>query len=128
MKKGILILLAVVAVFGMTGCGEKKLTCKIDNSQLGLEANSTVEIKFKKDTVDSMKVSMDIVVPDEYQDEKKDLMDMFKESYENIKVTETNSGIRIESDGNSSDFVVSGVTGSYGDVKKDFEDLGYTCK
>lgn len=130
MKKGILVLSSLVALVGLTGCG-KKLTCTMDNSQSGLEASSKVEVKFKGDNVDSMKVSMDITVPEEYKDEKQGLIDMFKESYEDVKVTETKNGIRIEADENNSAFAgldIKDKTVSYDDVKKAFEGQGYTCK
>lgn len=130
MKKGILVLSSLVALVGLTGCG-KKLTCTMDNSSLGLEAKSTVEVKFKGDSVDSMKVSMDITIPEEYMDEKDDLINQFKDSYDDVKVTEIKNGIRIEADENSSFFQgldVKDKTVSYDDVKKAFEGQGYTCK
>lgn len=130
MKKGVLVLSSLVALVGLTGCG-KKLTCTMENSQSGLEMKQNVEIKFKDDSVDTMKVTMDITIPDEYKDEKQELIDMFKEEDENIKVTETNDGIRVEADENSdlfADMDIKDKEVSYDDAKKAFENQGYTCK
>lgn len=132
MKKGILVISSLVALVGLTGCG-KKLTCTMENSQLGLEMKQKVEVKFKGDTVDTMKIAMDIVVPDKYKDQKQELIDSFKEEDENMKVTETKDGIRIEADSSSDsslfdEFDVEGKEASYDDVKKAFEAQGYTCK
>lgn len=130
MKKGILVLSSLVALVGLTGCG-KKLTCTMENNSLGLEMKQKVEVKFKGDTVDTMKVSMDITVPDEYKDKKQELIDMFKEEDDSIKVTETKNGIRIEADNDSDIFAemdINGKEASYDDVKKAFEANKYTCK
>lgn len=130
MKKGILVISSLVALVGLTGCG-KKLTCTMENNSLGLEMKQKVEVKFKGDTVDTMKVSMDITVPDEYKDRKQELIDMFKEEDDSIKVTETKNGIRIEADNDSDIFAemdINGKEASYDDVKKAFEAQKYTCK
>ncbi len=133
MKKGLLVLSSLAALVVMTGCGGKKLTCTMDNNSLGLETKSTVEVKFKKDVVDSMKVAMDITIPDEYKDQKDELIEEFKKSEENVKVTETKNGIKVEADSSSnSDFFddldFDDKEVSYDDAKKAFEAQGYTCK
>lgn len=131
MKKGILVLSSLVALIGITGCGGKKLTCTMENNSLGLEMTQKVEVTFKKDKIDDMKVIMDVKVPDEYKDQKQELIDELKDLEEGMKVTETKDGIRAEMTAGEDDFKelnIDSETVSYEDVKKAFEAQKYTCK
>lgn len=131
MKKGILVISSLVALIGLTGCGGKKLTCTMENNSLGLEMSQKVEITFKKDKIDDMKIVMDVKVPDEYKDQKQDLIDELKDLDEGMKVTETKDGIRAEMTADDDDFKefnIDGESVSYDEVKKAFEAKNYTCK
>ncbi len=131
MKKAKIILPALVTLLALTGCGGKKLTCTMSQDSMGMEMKNTVNVTFKDDAFDSMNVVMDITVPEEYADSKQELIDTFKESEEDMKVTETKNGIRLEMSSESEYFEELDVdkdTVTYDQLKALFEDEGYTCK
>ncbi len=131
MKGKLVTLVAVVAVFAMTGCGGKKLACTNSNNIAGIEMNSKVEISFKGDKMNTMKVIMDVKVPDEYKDQKQDLIDELKELDADMKVTETKDGVRAEMTADEDYFKeldIDSTTVSYDELKELFTKQGYTCK
>ena len=129
MKGKLVALVALVSVFVMTGCGGKNLTCTTSNDIAGIEMNSTVKISFKGDKMNDMKVIIDVKVPDEYKDQKQDLVDELKELDENIKVTETKDGVKAEMTADEDYFKqlnIDSETVTYDDLKKAFEAQKYT--
>ena len=131
MKKGKLIVPALVTLVTLTGCGGKKLTCTIAEDTLGMKTNMSVEITFKDDKIDKMNTTVDMALPDEYKDQKQTLIDTLKDSNENMKVTETKDGIRATMSGSISmagELDLDDEIVTYDDVKKELEDQGYTCK
>ena len=103
----------------------------MSQDSMGMEMKNTVNVTFKDDAFDSMNVVMDITVPEEYADSKQELIDTFKESEEDMKVTETKNGIRLEMSSESEYFEELDVdkdTVTYDQLKALFEDEGYTCK
>ncbi len=131
MKGKLVALVAVVAVFVMTGCGSKTLTCTNQNNMAGIEMNSTVKVNFKGDKMDDMKVIMEVKVPDEYKDQKQDLIDELKEIDENIKVTETKDGVKAEMTADEDYFKelnIDSTTVTYDELKEAFTKQSYTCK
>lgn len=132
MKKGKLLLALPIVALALTGCGgSKTLTCTNSTTTSGMETKSTVEIKFNKNTVDAMNVTMDMKVPDEYKDQKQTLIDTLKTSMKGMDVSETKDGIRIKADSNSEyfdSFNIDKKNAKYDDAKKAFEAQGYKCK
>lgn len=131
MNKSKLIVPALITLVTLTGCGGKKLSCTMEQSSLGLENKTTIQFNFKEDKINSMKATIEMVLPDEYKDQKQDLIDELKDSDENITVTETKNGIKATITGDSDQLEELGLddeTVNYEDVKKELEDQGYTCK
>ena len=131
MKKGKLVVLALVTLVTLTGCGGKKLACTMSEKTLGIQNNMSVEVTFKDNKVDKMKAIVDMVLPNEYKEQKQTLIDNIKDSNENIEVIETKDGIRTTISGSSDmagELDLNEDIVTYDDVKKEFEAQGYTCK
>lgn len=132
MKKGKLALLLPVAALALTGCGSSKtLTCTKTETSEGMETKAAVEIKFKKDTVEAMNLTIDLKLPEEYKDQKKELMDTYKNMMSGVDVKETKDGIQITADSDSEyfdSFDIDKGKAKYEDAKKAFEDQGFKCK
>lgn len=133
MKKGKIALLLPVFALALTGCGNtsKTLTCTNTEKTDGIETKAEVAIKFKKDTVESMNLTIDLKLPDEYKDQKKELMDTYKSMMSGVDVKETKDGIKITADSDSEyfdSFNIEKGTAKYEDAKKAFEGQGFKCK
>ena len=130
--KGIKIgLLTFCSLAVLTGCGNKNLSCTMESSTSGMNTTNNVEINFKNDKVEKMKVVMDIEVHDEYKDQKQTLIDSLKQADKTMEVKETKKGIQVTADENSSYFSKLNLNDNkakYSDVKKALEDGGFTCK
>jgi len=134
MKKA---LVSLVLILGLTGCGEKSLTCTITETESDFEMSNQVIIKFNKDeSIKGVNMVMNVVIPDEYSSYKTQFINSFKEqdSYkeieENSTIVETDNGFKITVSGNTE--LIEGLTNdddtiSYDALKKAFTDEGYTC-
>ncbi|MCI8446622.1 MAG: hypothetical protein HFH31_03905 [Bacilli bacterium] len=130
MKRSKLLLVSLFAVLALTGCGKKNLTCTMDSNISGMESKTTVSIKFNGNKVDSMKSAVDVTLPDSMKDQKQTLIDSYKNSEaasDDVKVSETNDGFRVEASANAKDLGIED-SAKYDDVKKVLESAGYTCK
>ena len=105
MKKGKWLAASLLVLLTMTGCGSKGLTCTSESNSLGMEMKNTIKVNFKGDKVDSMKVTVDVTLPDSLKDQKQTMIDSFKENgdVENAKVTETKNGFKVEGSANAKD-------------------------
>ena len=131
MKKTKLVVPALITLVTLTGCGGKKLTCTMSEKTLGIQNNMSVVVTFKNNKVDKMKATVDMILPDEYKDQKQTLIDTLKDSNKNIEVIETKDGIRTTISGNSDmagELDLDDEIVTYDDVKKEFEEQGYNCK
>lgn len=133
MKKIKFVILPLVALLVLSGCGSKKtLTCTNEMTMSGMETKVTAEIEFNKDKIEAMKVVMDMDLPEEYKDQKQTLIDTFEQSGTGMKAEETKNGIRITADQDSKyvadTFGIKGTEANYDDVKDAFESQNYTCK
>ena len=131
MKKTKLVVPALITLVTLTGCGGKKLTCTMSEKTLGIQNNMSVVVTFKNNKVDKMKATVDMILPDEYKDQKQTLIDTLKDSNKNIEVIETKDGIRTTISGNSDmagELDLGDEIVTYDDVKKEFEEQGYNCK
>lgn len=129
MKKGKWILASLLVLFTLTGCGQKGLTCTTETSSTGMEMKSTVTAKFKGDKLNSMKVSVDVTLPDSLKEQKKTMMESFKNdsTVKNAKIEETKNGFKLEGSANAKDLGTDD-NAKYDDVKKALENSGYKCK
>lgn len=97
----------------------------------GMEMEAKVEVSFNGDKMDTMKLTMDIAVPEEYADQKDELIELFADNEEGVTAVETSKGIRITADSDSEFFEeldIDSNTVTYDDLKKTLEDKGYSCK
>ena len=129
MKKGKWLAASLLVLLTMTGCGSKGLTCTSESNSLGMEMKNTIKVNFKGDKVDSMKVTVDVTLPDSLKDQKQTMIDSFKENgdVENAKVTETKNGFKVEGSANAKDLGTDN-NAKDDDVKKALEGSGYKCK
>ena len=129
MKKGKWLAASLLVLLTMTGCGSKGLTCTSESNSLGMEMKNTIKVNFKGNKVDSMKVTVDVTLPDSLKDQKQTMIDSFKENgdVENAKVTETKNGFKVEGSANAKDLGTDN-NAKYDDVKKALEGSGYKCK
>lgn len=130
MRKGKLVLLSLLSVLVLTGCGKKELVCTMNTSQSGVNMDSTVTVKFDGDTVEDMNLVMDMEIPESLQSSK----DVLKSTYEalDFKVEDSDKGFKLTADAESKYFKDNLKLGEsklkYDDAKKQLEDSGFTCK
>ena len=131
MKKKLFAAVTVAAIpLLLTGCGGKKLTCTMKENNY----EAKMSMVYKKDKLDSMKVTMTISDATEEQSKQTDLCKNFieaeftkdavkscKSSYKNKKIT-VNATLNVKK---LSDDILSS---KYDDAKKGLESSGYTCK
>ena len=129
MKKGKWILASLLVLFTLTGCGQKELTCTTEESTMGVEMKNTITAKFKGDKLNHMKVSVDVTLPDSLKEQKKKMMESFKNdsSVKEAKIKETKNGFKVEGSANAKDLGTD-EKAKYDDVKKALEKSGYKCK
>jgi len=130
MKRGKLVLLSLVTVLVLTGCGKKELTCTMSAEQNGVNMEQTIEVKFDGNTIDDMSIVMDVEIPENLSSQK----DTFKTTYEalDFKVEEIDKGLRLTADRDSKyvkeNLDLGESKANYDDAKKQFENAGYKCK
>lgn len=151
MKKVMSFLLVLVAVVLLTGCGSgKTLTCTNTEEQNGASMKQTVEMKFKKDKVTNVKMTLETkAVDSSVKEQWSTVSSMLESMYGNtkdvdgIKVTTKNDDknfnytVTVAIDvkkAKEEDLAEYDMTGSldsevtYEDMKKDAEASGFTCK
>ena len=131
MKKIKMVILPIIAVLVLSGCGSKNLTCTMSTTTSGMKTDSTVEIGLKSNKVETMKVTIDVEIPDEYKDQKQTIIETFENMGTGMKAKETDKGIRVTADENSSFFDAYNIKDGkvkYDDIKEAFEAQNYTCK
>ncbi len=139
--KYIFIALAVIAIAAIAYLviGGKKLTCTMNQSNLGIEMEANANFKFNGNKAKSVSIVMTIKFPEIYQSEMDSTVDRLKEQYkaaeeEGVKVDiKTNaSTITVTVDAKNDNFslidVSSGSDMSYDAIKKSMETEGFTCK
>jgi uncharacterized lipoprotein YehR (DUF1307 family) len=131
MKKSKIVLLSLVSVLVLSGCGKKELTCTMDSSTAGMTTKTTVDIKLDGSTLDSMNVALDVTIPDEYKDQKDQIIENLKASDESFKVSETKNGVKLTAGSDSKyfeNFDLKDKKVDYDEVKEVFEKAGFECK
>ena len=129
MKKGKMLIASLLVLFTMTGCGSKTLTCTSEYKESGVEMGYSISAKFKSDKLNSMKVSVDVTLPENLMSQKQTMIDTMKDTkeIENAKITETKDGFKVEGIANAKELGTDN-NASYDDVKKTLEAAGYKCK
>lgn len=129
MKSGKLVLLSLVTILVLTGCGKKELTCTMSQTQNGVKMDSEVVIEFDGKTVEDMNMTMDVEIPESLQEQK----ELLKSSFEaqTFKVEESEKGFKLTADAESKffkDLKLGESKASYDDTKEALEVQGFTCK
>ena len=136
MKKVLLIIVAVLSITLIAGCGSKKtLHCSSEQNTNGVVTSSTIDVTFNGNTAEKIDVAISITVPDSFVS----YLDTFKSTLETQreKLESTGYTVNIETNGNVVSLKASGTdktlsdeekTGNYEATKKSYESQGLTCK
>lgn len=128
-KRYILILLFIVLL--LTGCGNKKtLTCTSIDEASTLKKYSTLTIKVNENKIDDMKFVVDIIFPQEYQNQRQAMINEIKTSKPYMQAVLITDGIRLITEDKNDSFI--GIPTdqeiSYNELKEVLELQDYTCK
>lgn len=139
MKKYLVVLVAMLLV--VTGCGGKKLTCTLDET----DQKSTVAMEFDKDNVvTNIKMTVSVPLEKELTAEEKEYMESYMGlmcaafDYEGVTCkAETgsksvdvviNMDMKKMDDATKDEMGYSKEEATYDAMKKSLEESGYTCK
>lgn len=129
MKRGKLVLLSLITVLVLTGCGKKELTCTMSTEESGAKIDSTVVVKFGGKTVEDMNMTMDVEIPESLQAQKEVLRAFYEKA--DFKVEDSETGLKLTADADSKYFEqlkLGESKASYDDTKEQLEKSGFTCK
>lgn len=149
MKKFKLLLLAIVGIFALTGCGGKTLTCTMSESESGMEMKGKIVATFKKDKVSKVKMTMDAKATD---DSVKKNWSLFANTLKSQYSEKKADGVKVSSKVDDKKYTFSfslevdvnkaskdalkeyGIDSldaeksGYDDAKKSLEESGFKCK
>lgn len=129
MKKSKLVLLSLVTLLVLTGCGKKELTCTMSQTENNIKMDSTVVVNFDGKTVEDMNMTMDVEIPETLQSQKETLKNFYEQA--TFKVEDTDKGLRLTADKDSTffkDLKLGESKANYDDTKDALEAQGFTCK
>ena len=115
----------------LTGCGDTKtLTCTASGENGDTKTDSTLVIKVNDDKVSSMKFTVDMIFPEEYQNQLQAMAYNIKMSKPYMQVSVIENGIRlITEDANDSFIGIDiGQEITYGELKEVLELQDYKCE
>lgn len=115
----------------LTGCGDTKtLTCTASGENGDTKTDSTLVIKVNDDKVSSMKFTVDMIFPEEYQNQLQAMAYNIKMSKPYMQVSVIENGIRlITEDANDSFIGIDiGQEITYGELKEVLELQDYICE
>ncbi len=145
MKKSLFLVVSVVMIGLLTGCGkEKVLECDLKETQNGMQMSQNLKATFKGNEVKDITMKMDVVLEEKY----KSYSDMFVSSidsqftkYKNkkgltYKTEKSDDGVVVNiyadldkmSKEDKEELDLVDTTGSYDKTKEELEKEGYTCK
>lgn len=141
MKK-LSILLCLVSIMVLTGCGSKndEVVCTMKEEQSGITLDQEIKIKFKSNKVDTAEFVMNAKFDEEYKSYASYFVSTLEsqfESYEDtygitVNVKETSDGAKIDFKMDKSTYEkmygTADAAESKDDVISDLEKQGYTCK
>ena len=144
MKKSLFLVVSVVMIGLLTGCGkEKVLECDLKETQNGMQMSQNLKATFKGNEVKDITMKMDVVLEEKY----KSYSDMFVSSidsqftkYKNkkgltYKTEKSDDGVVVNiyadldkmSKEDKEELDLVDTTGSYDKTKEELEKEGYTC-
>lgn len=142
MKKVVKLIGTLGCVLLLCGCGSKKMSCTMDTDDEVMKSNVLMNVSFKKNSIDKIKISSNYEIKDEY----KDIVQTIKDSYDEV-YNISNKNIRYKSSLNDNKIDINlelkypkldddaktklglnDFSGNRDEVKTKLSDLGYTCK
>ena len=126
----------------LCGCGSKKMSCTMDTDDEVMKSNVLMNVSFKKDSIDKIKISSNYEIKDEYKDIVQTVKDSYDEVYnisnKNIKYKSSLNDNKIDinlelkypklDDDAKTKLGLNDFSGNRDEVKTKLSDLGYTCK
>lgn len=142
MKKVVKLIGTLGCVLLLCGCGSKKMSCTMDTDDEVMKSNVLMNVSFKKDSIDKIKISSNYEIKDEYKDIVQTIKDSYDEVYnisnKNIKYKSSLNDNKIDinlelkypklDDEAKTKLGLNDFSGNRDEVKTKLSDLGYTCK
>lgn len=142
MKKVVKLIGTLGCVLLLCGCGSKKMSCTMDTDDEVMKSNVLMNVSFKKDSIDTIKISSNYEIKDEYKDIVQTIKDSYDEVYnisnKNIKYKSSLNDNKIDinlelkypklDDDAKTKLGLNDFSGNRDEVKTKLSDLGYTCK
>lgn len=142
MKKVVKLIGTLGCVLLLCGCGSKKMSCTMNTDDEVMKSNVLMNVSFKKDSIDTIKISSSYEIKDEYKDIVQTIKDSYDEVYnisnKNIKYKSSLNDNKIDinlelkypklDDDAKTKLGLNDFSGNRDEVKTKLSDLGYTCK
>ena len=142
MKKVVKLIGTLGCVLLLCGCGSKKMSCTMDTDDEVMKSNVCMNVSFKKNSIDTIKISSNYEIKDEYKDIVQTIKDSYDEVYnisnKNIKYKSSLNDNKIDinlelkypklDDEAKTKLGLNDFSGNRDEVKTKLSDLGYTCK
>lgn len=142
MKKVVKLIGTLGCVLLLCGCGSKKMYCTMDTDDEVMKSNVLMNVSFKKNSIDKIKISSNYEIKDEYKDIVQTIKDSYDEVYnisnKNIKYKSSLNDNKIDinlelkypklDDDAKTKLGLNDFSGNRDEVKTKLSDLGYTCK
>ena len=142
MKKVVKLIGTLGCVLLLCGCGSKKMSCTMNTDDEVMKSNVLMNVSFKKNSIDTIKISSNYEIKDEYKDIVQTVKDSYDEVYnisnKNIKYKSSLNDNKIDinlelkypklDDDAKTKLGLNDFSGNRDEVKTKLSDLGYTCK
>ena len=142
MKKVVKLIGTLGCVLLLCGCGSKKMSCTMDTDDEVMKSNVLMNVSFKKNSIDTIKINSNYEIKDEYKDIVQTVKDSYDEVYnisnKNIKYKSSLNDNKIDinlelkypklDDDAKTKLGLNDFSGNRDEVKTKLSDLGYTCK
>ena len=80
MKKVVKLIGTLCCVLLLCGCGSKKMSCTMDTDDEVMKSKVLMNVSFKNDSIDTIKIDSNYEIKDEY----KDIVQTMKDSYDEL--------------------------------------------
>lgn len=131
------VVVLVFAVISLTSKGNKTLSCSITQEESGMKAITVMDMNFTNDIIKDLTMTQTFELG-EMANLKDQLFDYVKKNYESefaeydldLSFDSTDDKIIVTAKGDNGVFSLVGATDEdkYDNVKKELEELGFTCK
>lgn len=142
MKKVVKLIGTLGCVLLLCGCGSNKMSCTLDTDDEVMKSKVLMNVSFKNDGIDTIKISSNYEIKDEYKDIVQTIKDSYDEVYnisnKNIKYKSSLNNNKIDinlvlkysklDDETKTKLSLNDFSGNMEEVKSKLSDLGYTCK